>query len=72
MTKTLFTFLGRVPNHEAGYRTTRYDFGDGSQSRPVAFFGWLLHERILPDYLVILGTAMRQLFDVLFKELLIA
>ena len=57
VTTTLFTFLGRVPRDEGIYRTTRYDFGDGAPTDPVAFFGWPLSRRLGPDRLVVLGTA---------------
>ena len=57
MTTTLLTFLGRVPKTESGYRKTSYDFGDGSRSEPVAFFGWPLQKRIAAQRLVIMGTA---------------
>lgn len=57
MTSVLLTFLGRTPKSEQGYRRTRYDFGDGTETNPVAFFGWTLQERIRPDRIVILGTA---------------
>jgi CRISPR-associated Csx2 family protein len=58
MSHVLMTFLGRVPKTErAGYRTTHYDFGDGTDEPPTAFFGWSLQRRLRPDRLVILGTA---------------
>lgn len=63
---TLITFLGRIPKSESGYRTTRYDFGDGIEQHPVAFFGWPLAERVRPDRLVILGTA-GSMWDHLFE-----
>jgi CRISPR-associated Csx2 family protein len=56
MTTTLFTFLGRVPTGESGYRKTSYDFGDGSPAEPVAFFGWALQKRIGTERLVVMGT----------------
>ena len=56
MATILFSFLGRVPKDQNGYRTTRYDFGDGVLTEPVAFFGWPLTDRLHPDRLVILGT----------------
>lgn len=63
----LITFLGRVPKTEHGYRTTRYDFGDGSVEPPSAFFGWSLARRLRPDRLVILGTA-GSMWDHLFAD----
>ncbi len=63
---TLITFLGRSPKNEGGYRTTTYQFDDGEQSRPVAFFGWALQERIRPRRLVVLGTA-GSMWDHLFE-----
>ncbi|PYV45093.1 MAG: hypothetical protein DMG06_03735 [Acidobacteria bacterium] len=66
MTTTLLTFLGRVPKTESGYRKTSYDFGDGSRSEPVAFFGWPLQKRIAADRLVIMGTA-GSMWDHLFE-----
>lgn len=66
MANTLITFLGRVSKAEGRYRTTQYDFGDGRQSEPVAFFGWPLTERLNPDRLVILGTA-GSMWDHLFE-----
>ena len=58
---TLITFLGRTPKHEgSGYRRTTYDFGDGQLTDPVAFFGWVLRERLEKkiglNRVVILGT----------------
>ncbi|MFN3595627.1 MAG: TIGR02221 family CRISPR-associated protein, partial [Thiobacillaceae bacterium] len=55
MSTTLISFLGRAPKGESGYRATRYRFAD-AQTRPVAFFGWALRERIAPSRMVILGT----------------
>ena len=66
MTTTLFTFLGRVPKKEGRYRTTRYDFGDGELTDPVAFFGWPLTQRLSPDRLVIFGTT-GSMWDHLFE-----
>ncbi len=60
------TFLGRTPRGEDGYRTTRYEFGDGTTSEPLAFFGWALHERLKPGRLVVLGTA-GSMWDHLFE-----
>ncbi len=57
MARVLMTFLGRTPKGETGYRTTRYDFGDGAAEDPVAFFGWTLQKRLQPEKMVILGTA---------------
>lgn len=62
----LITFLGRSPKDEHGYRTTRYDFGDGPLAEPLAFFGWALARRIKPHRLVILGTA-GSMWDHLFE-----
>jgi len=56
MTQLLITFLGRPPKEESGYRTTCYDFGDGGDCEPLAFFGWALQRRLRPDRLVVLGT----------------
>lgn len=67
MSITLLTFLGRVPKGEKGYRTTCYDFGDGTASRPVTFFGWLLQERVAADRLVIMGTA-GSMWDNIFEQ----
>jgi CRISPR-associated Csx2 family protein len=54
---TLLTFLGRMAKTDGGtYRTTRYDYGDGREEEPVAFFGWSLLRRLRPDRIVILGT----------------
>ncbi len=66
MTTTLFTFLGRVPKKEGRYRVTRYDFGDGDLTDPVAFFGWPLAQRLRPDRLVIFGTT-GSMWDHLFE-----
>lgn len=66
MPHVLLTFLGRVPKTEAGYRPTCYDFGDGRQEPPTAFFGWSLQRRLTPDRLVILGTA-GSMWDHLFE-----
>ena len=66
MATTLFSFLGRVPKNQNGYRTTRYDFGDGDLTDPVAFFGWPLTERISPTRLVIMGTS-GSMWDHLFE-----
>ncbi|MBK1645227.1 TIGR02221 family CRISPR-associated protein [Thiocapsa imhoffii] len=57
MSHVLLTFLGRVQKEQGSYRTTVYDFGDGPQEAPTAFFGWPLQRRLQPDRLVILGTA---------------
>src|SRR2546426_12612613 len=67
MTTTLLTFLGRAPKSENGYRKTSYDFGDGSRSEPVAFFGWPLQSRIAAERLVIMGTA-GSMWDHLFER----
>lgn len=66
MSRILLTFLGRVPKEQQGYRTTRYDFGDGTDEPPTAFFGWSLQRRLRPDRLVILGTA-GSMWDHLFE-----
>ena len=66
MAQTLITFLGRTPRGEYGYRKTRYDFGDGDLTEPVAFFGWPLARRLAPDRIVILGTA-GSMWDHLFE-----
>lgn len=58
MKQVLISFLGRTPlTEKGGYRTTRYDYGDGVVEDPVAFFGWSLRQRLRPDRMVILGTA---------------
>lgn len=57
MSHVMLSFLGRVPKAQGTYRTTAYDFGDGAQQEPTAFFGWPLLRRLQPDRLVILGTA---------------
>ena len=66
MASVLTSFLGRAPREEGRYRTTRYDFGDGSPVREYAFFGWALQERIQPQRLIILGTA-GSMWDHLFE-----
>lgn len=66
MTATLFTFLGRVPKGESGYRRTCYDFGNGDRSEPVAFFGWPLQKRIASNKMIIMGTA-GSMWDHLFE-----
>lgn len=66
MAHVLLTFLGRVPKTERGYRTTHYDFGDGGEAPPTAFFGWSLQRRLSPDRMVILGTA-GSMWDHLFE-----
>ncbi|BCX88934.1 hypothetical protein MIN45_P1304 [Methylomarinovum tepidoasis] len=63
---TLITFLGWVPKGENGYRTTVYEFPDGSRTGSVAFFGWPLQERLQAERLVILGTA-GSMWDHLFE-----
>ncbi|MCC7414052.1 MAG: TIGR02221 family CRISPR-associated protein [Gammaproteobacteria bacterium] len=66
MRKILFTFLGRVPKAEGGYRAVRYRFPDGEETLPVAFFGWPLVQRTCPDLLVVLGTP-GSMWDHLFE-----
>ena len=66
MATTLFSFLGRVPKDQNGYRTTKYDFGDGVPTGQAAFFGWPLTERINPNRLVIMGTS-GSMWDHLFE-----
>ena len=66
MPHTLITFLGRTPRGEQGYRTTCYDFGDGADCEPVAFFGWALQRRLRPNRLVVLGTP-GSMWDHLFE-----
>lgn len=66
MNQTLLTFLGRTRRGDDGYRTTTYDFGNGRQSEPVAFFGWALQQRIQPQRMVILGTP-GSMWDELFE-----
>lgn len=53
----LMSFLGRVPKNEKGYRKTRYEFDDGTQTDDVSFIGWSLIERLKPDHVVIIGTS---------------
>ncbi len=69
--RTLITFLGRTGREDHGYRTTRYDFGDGGEIRKVSFFGWVLLERLRRDgpldRVVILGTA-GSMWDHLFER----
>ena len=62
----LVTFLGRVPRTESGYRPTRYDFGDDSPEEETAFFGWVLHKRLKPGKIIILGTT-GSMWDHLFE-----
>src|SRR5579884_1023138 len=60
MSTTLFTFLGRPSQEQAGkggYRKTRYEFSDGDRSEEVAFLGWPLQKRLRPKRMVIMGTA---------------
>ena len=58
--KTLVTFLGRGrENKETGYRSTTYEFPDGSQTT-TAFFGPALAKHIKADRIVILGTKSSQ------------
>ncbi len=56
-----------MPKSEGGYRTTCYEFPDGDVSEPVAFFGWVLQQRIRPDRLVVLGTS-GSMWDHLFES----
>lgn len=65
---TLVTFLGRPPREENGrYQRTVYEFPDGERTEPVAFFGWVLRERLQPGRLVVLGTA-GSIWDHLFES----
>jgi len=66
MAHALLTFLGRMPKDQGGYRKTRYQFEDGLETEPTAFFGWPLQRRLRPDRLVILGTA-GSMWDHLFE-----
>ncbi len=66
MSDLLITFLGRVPNTSTGYRTTTYEFDDGSITNPVAFFGWSLQQRIKARRVMILGTS-GSMWDHLFE-----
>ena len=66
MAHVMLTFLGRVAKDAGTYRKTCYDFRDGIQEEPVAFFGWPLQRRLQPDRLVILGTA-GSMWDHLFE-----
>lgn len=56
MSTTLITILGRTPKDANGYRPTQYHFDDGTQTEPLAFFGWALQQRLQPQRMVILGT----------------
>lgn len=66
MAHVLLTFLGRVAKNQGSYRTTAYDFGDGMQEAPTAFFGWPLQRRLQPNRLIILGTS-GSMWDHLFE-----
>lgn len=66
MTTALVTFLGRVPKQEGTYRSTEYEFADGSKECS-AFFGFTLQRQIRPDHLVILGTS-GSMWDHLFER----
>ncbi len=67
MASVLLTFLGRVSSKEKQtYQVTRYDFGDGVATPPVAFFGWPLQERLGTERLIIMGTA-GSMWDHLFE-----
>ncbi|MBT3309785.1 MAG: TIGR02221 family CRISPR-associated protein [Gammaproteobacteria bacterium] len=71
--RTLVTFLGRTPRQvkEDSYRETQYDFGGGELTSPVAFFGWVLMQRLVEnsglDRVVILGTS-GSMWDHLFEQ----
>ncbi|MCG5501539.1 TIGR02221 family CRISPR-associated protein [Ectothiorhodospira lacustris] len=64
---TLLTFLGRAPRQEGRYRTTCYDFGDGMDAEPTAFFGWPLRRRLGAERLIIMGTS-GSMWDHLFDD----
>lgn len=64
---TLLTFLGRTPRQEGRYRTTCYDFGDGMDAEPAAFFGWPLRRRLGAERLIIMGTS-GSMWDHLFDD----
>jgi CRISPR-associated Csx2 family protein len=67
MSKTLITFLGRVPlDRGNSYRKTVYDFGTSRRETP--FFGSALAEEERVDRVRILGTA-GSMWDVLAFEL---
>ena len=66
MTHTLVTFLGRSPKEEGAYRATCYEFAEGDDCEPLAFFGWALQNRLQPERLVILGTR-GSMWDHLFE-----
>lgn len=66
MSTTLITILGRTPKSESGYRATRYTFNDGTQTEPLAFFGWALQQHLQPQRMVILGTS-GSMWDHLFE-----
>ena len=65
-TKTLITFLGRVPKKDDSYRKTRYVFDGDDATEEIAFFGWALQQRIKPDRFIIFGTS-GSMWDHLFE-----
>ena len=68
MSHTLVTFLGRSrESKDTGYRTTVYQFPDGT-TEETAFFGLALSRHLKPDDIVILGTPSSQ-WDVLVEHL---
>lgn len=67
MDKYLISFLGRSPKRDGSYRTTVYQMPEGP-SKPQAYFGYLLQERLQPDCMVILGTN-GSMWDGLLEEM---
>ncbi len=55
MQKYLISFLGRSSRKDGSYRTTVYEMPEGP-SKPTAYFGFLMQQRLKPDHMVILGT----------------
>lgn len=67
MDRYLISFLGRSPKRDGSYRTTVYQMPEGP-SKPQAYFGYLLQERLQPDCMVILGTS-GSMWDGLLEEM---
>jgi CRISPR-associated Csx2 family protein len=63
---TLISFLGKGQDKKTGYRTARYDFGNGVV-REVPYFGLALTEHLKPERLVLVGTA-GSMWDVFFEQ----
>ncbi|RMH30945.1 MAG: TIGR02221 family CRISPR-associated protein [Nitrospirae bacterium] len=55
MPRILISFLGKPQQTSTGYRTARYDFGDG-RTVTTSFFGLALRDVLMPDRLIVLGT----------------